>query len=673
MKDLGEQLEQELIGRWDSSKPLPDRIYFLKVFKRSWRFLALGFGITVVLAWLLPQTMDNTYKSSVYAIFDHVDVSGSGLGTSPQVGYNTVARLFKARFESPDFLYEIVNRLGGKNVFVKEGPVSSWISSSFLGKLKQAAPKPSTIDEDKILISRILSKQIDAFPEPESGMLVLNTYSDSPKLAQELANESMELFIRRELEEQIKGLDIKLNFLQKNVVRAPDASRRVATTPRIGNAQRVENLKNEDKARELEDRLRTLNSQLDTVRLEREQSMTGIKRELVRLQTTLQPNHPSVVEKRKEIDLMRSQSQANEENLLSEIDRARRQLWSQRSNTSSPDVGEAVMRSPETYQGAFFVAVADRIKDIELERKNLQRQAEEPSLRTRIRILFPASFEPVPFKNQRRNFGFVILLGGLGLCLFGVLYREFANKKARDAWRIERSTGKALVAQISHQSANEFANISPRLADQLRTHLSKITRVDEAARTLLSYRRLELAMLNSCRGRAILLVNAGPFDETAQVVKNYLNIYATDHQDDFLLIDCNLQDPVYKRMSKDGPDLVDFLEGRAKFEDVVVNRQDLDGFAFDVLPPMVKFSGEKTRSFREDTIQKVLEKVPKKYKQIFIRSMPESHFIENMALLHASSDAYIFIDANRTTYFDLHRTLTHLQSDKIRGLVALGT
>lgn len=667
MKDLGEQLEQELIGRWDTSKPLPDRIYFAKVFKRNWRFIAALSVVTLILSWLIPQGIENTYRSSVYAIFDHVDVSGSGIGTSPQVGYNTVARLFKARFESVDFLYEIVTKLGGKNTFVQESPLTEWINQQLKGK-----KKPEAEPEDKNAIARLISKQLDAFPEPESGVLSLNTYSSSPKLAQDMANEAMELFIRKELEEQIKSLDIKLNFLLKNVSRAPDASRRPSLNPKVGAARRVENLKNEDKARELEDRLRSLNSQLDSVKVERDQALTGIKRDLVRLQNTLQPNHPDVVEKRKEIELLRSQYTNTEEGLNAEVNRVRRELWSQRSSVPQQE-GEAPQRPTETYQGAFFVAVADRIKDIELERKNLLRQAEEPSLRTRIRIIFPATFEPTPHKNQRRNFGFAVLLAGAFITFLGVFYREFSNKKARDAWRIERSTGKGLVAQISQQSATEFANISPRLADQLRTHLSKITKVDEAARTLLSYRRLELAMLSSCQGRSVLLINAGPFDETAQVVKNFLNIYATDHQDDFLLIDCNLQDPVYKRVSKEGPDLVDFLEGRASFDDVVVSRADLDGFAFDVLPPMNKFSGEKTRSFRGDTIQHVLDKVPKRYKQVFIRSMPESHFIENMALMHAASDAYIFIDANRTTYFDLQRTLTHLQSNKIRGLVALGT
>lgn len=674
MKDQSEQLEEELIGKWDSSKPLPDQIYFIKVFKRNLVWLLLGGVLTLVAAWFLPRLANNTYRSSVFAIFDHVDVSGSGMGTSPQVGYNTVARLFKARFQSQDFLNEIVKRVGGRDTFLSESFIEQWIEP-IKARLRLPSQKTETSEDEKIQLAAVLAKMLDPYPEPESGVLALHAYTESPKLSQDLANQAMELFIRKELEEQIKSLDIKLNFLQKNVSKMPTPPRRVAPRPRVNKAERVASMRIEDRIRELEDRLRTLNAQVDANRIEKDQTLTDIQRELVRLQTNLQPNHPQVIEKRKEIELIRQQFESNEAKLSGELERVRRQLSAQRSSRTIIVEEEMPMEepSPDPYQGNFMVAVNDRVKDIELERKNLQRQVEDPSLRTRIRIIFPATYEPLPYSNQRRNMRYATLLFGAALTFFFVIWREFRNKKARDAWRIERSSGKTLIAQISQKSATEFSNISPRLADQLRTHLSKINKVDEPARTLLSYRRLELAMLKNCQGRCILLVNAGPFDETAQVVKNFLNIYATDHQDDFLLIDCNLQDPVYKHISKGGPDLVDFLEGRAAFEDVVIERAQLDGFAFDVLPPMNKFSGKKTRSFREDTIQTVLARVPSKYKQIFIRSMPEMHFIENMALLRASSDAFIFIDANRTHYFDLQRTLTHLESDKIRGLVALGT
>jgi uncharacterized protein involved in exopolysaccharide biosynthesis len=671
MKDFSEKLEEEILGQWGRQKPLPDRIYFFKVFRRNLGLMGLGILITGVLALTLPLIVDNTYKSSVYAIFDHVDVSGSGLGTSPQVRYNTVARLFRARFESQDFLTEIANKLGGRDVFMRESPLVQMLQKGLKGKVKILDDDPEAKD-DKVILARVLGKQLDAFPEPESGVLTLTAYTHSPKLSQDLANQAMELFIRKELDEQIRSLDIKLNFLQKNITKQPQtrSSRRV---PQESRASRVNKLQAEDKQTELEDRLRTLNNQLDNARIDREQAMAEVKRELVRLQTTLQPNHPQVVEKRKELDVIASQYANSENKIQNSLEAVRAQLRSLRSSSAlGPDVTNLDIRDSQDYQGSFFVAVSDRIKDIELERKNLLRQKDDPSLRTRLRIIYPAAYEPAPYKNSRRNMALAVVAAGLGVIGVMIILREIRNPRARDVWRVERSTGQEIVAQISLKVANEFSDITPNLADKLRSHLSKINRVDDAARTLLSYRRLELAMERGCQGRVVMLINAGPFDETAQAIKNFLNIYATDHQDDYLLIDCNLQDPVYRKVGN-GPDLVDFWEGRASFEKVMLPREELDGFAFDVIPPMPKLSGEKTRSFREDRIELALDKIPGHYKKVFIRAMPESHFIENMALLNVASDGFVFVDANHTNYFDLQRTLTHLRSDKLRGLVALGT
>ncbi len=672
MKDFSEKLEEEILGQWGRQKPLPDRIYFFKVFRRNLGLIGLGSLITGALALTLPLIVDNTYKSSVYAIFDHVDVSGSGLGTSPQVRYNTVARLFRARFESQDFLTEIAAKLGGRDVFMRENPLMQMLQKPLKGKANLLQDEPEARDE-RVILAKVLGKQLDAFPEPESGVLTLSAYTHSPKLSQDLANQAMELFIRKELDEQIRSLDIKLSFLQKNINKQPEPRSSRPTSPTESRSSRVNKLQAEDKQTELEDRLRTLNNQLDNARIDREQAMAEVKRELVRLQTTLQPNHPQVVEKRKELDVIAAQYASSESKLQTSLEGVRAQLRALRSSSAlGPDVTNLDIRDSQDYQGSFFVAVSDRIKDIELERKNLIRQKDDPSLRTRLRIIYPAAYEPAPYKNNRRNMALAVVAAGLGVIGILIILREIRNPRARDVWRVERSTGQEIVAQISLKSANEFSDITPNLADKLRSHLSKINKVDDAARTLLSYRRLELAMERGCQGRVVMLINAGPFDETAQVIKNFLNIYATDHQDDYLLIDCNLQDPVYRKVGE-GPDLVDFWEGRASFEKVMLPREELEGFAFDVIPPMPKLSGEKTRSFREDRIELALDKIPGHYKKVFIRAMPESHFIENMALLKVSSDGFVFVDANHTNYFDLQRTLTHLKSDKLRGLVALGT
>jgi hypothetical protein len=337
------------------------------------------------------------------------------------------------------------------------------------------------------------------------------------------------------------------------------------------------------------------------------------------------------------------------------------------------DPADIDISNASNYRGSFYVTLSDRIKDLELERQTLNQQKSDPALRTRIRIIYPANIEPIPYKNHSRNAGYASILFGVLITLTIVVAREARSPLARDGWIIERLTGKPIISQISHRNTHEYTNISPKLADQMRSHLSKVARIDEASRTLLSYRRLELAIMQECQGDIILLINAGSGDQSAQVIKNFLNIYATDHMDDYLLIDCNLLEPVMKSVAGVDKDQVSFWEGAADFEDVCINRERMPDCAFDLIPPMEKLIGEKTRIFRRDNIQASIDRIPYNYKKIFIRGLSAAHFIENRALMAEATDVIIFVDAKRTHYFDLQLTLTHLDSDKIRGLVAFGT
>lgn len=664
MKDVSEQLEGDLIGQWGGTKPLPDRIYFAKVLRRNLPLVLLGLGLTVAAVVLVPRFVSDSYRSTVYAVFDQTVGGHDTNPMSQQARSGTVARLFKARFESQEFLASVAEELGGEAVLSPSNPLLTFL------KRDKADDAVKSVD-----LARIMGRQLEAVAEPESGILGLTATSSSPELAQKIANEAMELFIKKELDDKIKSNDIQLGFLKKNVSNNPRGVSRGEENVSKTTAKRAERMLNDDKERELDERLRNLNAQLDSLNRERDQALTNVKRELVKLQTSLQPNHPQVLEKKKELDLVANQYRASGSKLGRDIEAIRSSLWTVRSNQSKNiDPTEIDFASATDYKGEFYVTIADRIKELELERKNLLQQKENPGLRTRIRLLSPANYDPIPFKSASRSVAYIVLIvGGLATLVLVVL-RELRNPLARDAWRIERITGKRIIAQISHRNTHEYTNISPAMADKLRGHLSRIHKVDEASRTLMSYRRLELAIMQECRGDVVLLINAGSFDSSAQVIKNFLNIYATDHQDDYLLVDCNLQEPVHEYRQADGQrTMVEFWEGKAAFEDVCINREQMPDFAFDVIPPMRKLAGEKTRVFRKENVGAAIERIPYKYRKIFIRGMPSVNFIENRALLTIATDVFIIVDAKSTQYFDLHRTLVHMESEKIRGLVAIGT
>ncbi|MBC7660124.1 MAG: hypothetical protein H7249_10475 [Chitinophagaceae bacterium] len=659
MKDFSEQIEKELVGDWAGQKPMPDRIYFTKVFKRNLWVIAATLTIAGLGAAFAPLWVSDTYRSSVYVVFDHQDSSQPDpSGTNAISRFATVSRMFKARFEAQDFMKQVGDQLGP--LPEKKDPLSR---IPFLNLKSERGP-------------RALMKQYEAVPEADTGILSLKAYAATPEQAQLMANVGMETFINRELDEQIKSLEIRLALLKKNV--GPIQSPKVTPAPYVEKspAKRAEKLNNEDKERELDERLRGLNAQVDQVRRERDGVLTNLKRELVKLQTNFQSNHPQVVEKRKEIELVTNQYRVSEDKINAQANGVRGQLRAVRASQSKTvDPTTLDISTAPDYQGTFFTNLSDRIKETELERQNLIQQKRDPGKRTRLQILYPASLEPAPFKGAVRMTQYGFLIGGVFLTFLLVFLREWQTPLARDAWLIERITGKKIVSQISHKNTHEYTNITPALADKMRTHLGRIHRMDEAARTLLSYRRVELAIMQQCKGDVVLLINAGSQDISSQVIKNFLNIYATDHQDDYLLIDCNMQEPIYQfdGSARSPVNLINFLNGTATFEDVCINREQMADFSFDVIPPMETLTGNNTRIFRADKIQTAIESIPFKYKKIFIRGMPAANFIENRALLAAASDVFIFVDAKRTHYFDLQRTLIHLESDKIRGLVAVGT
>ncbi|RYZ58289.1 MAG: hypothetical protein EOP07_07510 [Proteobacteria bacterium] len=628
MKDFSEQIEKELVGDWSGDKPMPDRIYFSKVLKRNLWVIICGLGLTALATYMAPLWVSDSYRSSVYAVFDHLDAnSPDPTGGAAQVRYNTLARMFKARFESQDFAKQILTNLGESGLSQAKDPAHlAWVP---FGKSTSAEEGP-----------RSLLKQYEAAPETDSGILALRAFAPTAEQAQNLANVGMETFINRELDEQIKSLEIKLALLKKNVSAEPvikaQASQSLEKTP----AKRAEKLTNEDKEREFDERLRALNAQVDQVRRERDSALTNIKRDLVRLQTSFQANHPQVVEKKKELELVTSQYRSSEDKIILQANSVRGQLRAVRNSQSRVDSSPTETATIPDYQGSFFTNLSDRIKEIELEKQNLIQQKEDPLKRTRLQILYPASLEPIPFKNSGRLAQYGFLLSGVILTFLLVFFREWQTPLARDAWLIERITGKKIISQISHRNTHEYTNITPALADQMRSHLGKIHRIDEAASTLLSYRRLELSIMQECKGDVVLLINAGSQDMSAQVIKNFLNIYSTDHQDDYLLIDCNLQEPIfqYKNGERGVLSLAEFIDGKAKFEDVCINREQMDDFSFDVIPPMAALSGSQTRIFRPEKVVPAIDSIPFKYRKIFIRGMPAAHFIENRALLAAASD-----------------------------------
>ncbi|HYX35613.1 MAG TPA: hypothetical protein VE954_21155 [Oligoflexus sp.] len=671
----------------DIAGPVPDKLYFIKLFKRHYRFWLLGSALIFAVALSVSIFVQNVYTANIHAIFDQTDMAGTGVSINPQVSYNTVARLFRARFRSQEFLAELVQKMGGGEALFPPGKFN------FIDEGVQAAKdkvkalvlnvKPKKADPDAspdARFSRNLTKMLDVYPEPESGILTLTVYSQSPEISTELASQAMELFITRELEDQIKNLELKLEFYRNDTV--PIASSNKESVDKNGDKKasaadsqpnRLNMMKINEKESEILDKIRLANDEVSRIKAERSSANNTLGSEIAKLLTNLQPNHPMLISKKRELDSKMNVLNAAGDAAQKELEQWKQALWSIRATKTGP-TRETVDTAATSvgYQGAFYVALNDRIKDLDLEIKNLQRQKSDPNLRTRLRILFPASFDAVPFANKKRDLFIAIFVLGLAFVFGFTLVQEIRCPLARDDWRIQRASGQPIITQISKTNLEAGEQVSAQTADSLREKLFKDSAQDTRAKNFLSYRRWELAVEKHCKGSVLLLLGSGSTDEIGSVIYNFFNIFTTDTGKKCLLVDLDHKDPVVAGQPKPKTGFVEAVLGQSSIQDAICLGKQF-GLGFDFIPPPAELSGERTRIFRKKSLQAFFANAGQGYDLVFVRGLPEYHFIENTCLLEAADDCILCVDASRTQFAELRRTVMHMDSEKLRGLVVIGS
>jgi hypothetical protein len=317
------------------------------------------------------------------------------------------------------------------------------------------------------------------------------------------------------------------------------------------------------------------------------------------------------------------------------------------------------------------VSLTNRIKDMELDSALVEKQVTNPEMRSRLRVTKPATFDTTPKQANKKKVAILVIVLTVGAGFITAFIRELRSPVARDAWRVVRATQKPILAQISRKNIRLFPRISPVLADEMRASLGAGDLGSQSRKqALLSYRKLELSVQRSKKGRVILFANSGPQDALGDFFYSFFNLYCTDNLGKNVVVDCNPFDPLMPGLS-DRLGLADFLKAAPDAQKIVVLKHH--DTAFDLVPPTAHMSGEKTRVFQKQLLDKFFEKLLERYDNVFVRGLPESHFIENCALVEAATDCYVCIDSNNTTNDDLERTLVNLSSEKIRGLVMLGT
>jgi uncharacterized protein involved in exopolysaccharide biosynthesis len=654
----------------ESEFSLPDLGYFLKAARRQWR-VGLAAGVVVLfLGSGLALRTKNIYKSSIVAMFDRQDsLDVNLLGEIAPANMDAVEAGFDNKMVSGDFLSMLETKVELKT----EGRLSKWLRS--IGYYGEEAE-----EQRRARLVAWFSKRMFGITNPGTGILQINVMlDDTPQAAAGLATGAMDLYIRTELEAAASRLGVKVEFLKAALQQAKE---RLLSIQRNSGATKGRssgdsgslsggNLTMKQREAELLDKIRLAESEVVDLSNERTRRRAELESELQRLGSRLQQGHPDVEAKRRELtSFMQSQSPA--EIASRELTQLRRDLWMTRSQMMFPGSdGTPFMSNDERLEVMRMVSLTQKIDELSLERSRLERQIDDPGQRTRYRVIRPAVADGKPFARKRSQMAaaaiILALLAGLG----AMAAREAACPLARDDWRVLRVFGRKILAQLSLQSMSGFPEISPARATELRGLLSSGDPSHRlAAKTLMSYRRLELAMGKIREGRVILFASSGASDATRQFFANFANILASDTAAKVLVIDCGLADPLIAGVS--GADWIDSALGKADWKKLVIPA-DQERFAFDVLPTVGTLTSERMAPMTQRRAAPLLETLATHYDLILIRSFPESFFIENGALGLLSSDAIVCVDAGHTTYAELGRTLAHLDVPAMRGIVMIGT
>jgi len=651
--------------------PKIDQEFLLKIMRRHWKPASLLFFIILIIGMSFTYFVKNSYRSKVVASFSRNDSAILNLEGGLAVGGERSDWNFETRMTDPYFLSALGDflRLDTKSTFQK-------ITSKFL-----SLPLESESDRNANLVS-YFSKRLIPEVNSDIGQLSINIILDDvPEKSQNLAALAMESFITSELTSTASRLSVKIDALagalKRSQERLQDLRIKIQSTSKAQNRGTVPNTPLEVRQREsdLLDRIKASEREFANVVDDQTKRRTILESEYQRLSARLYSTHPDLAAKRTELENAVNNTSAVETSARN-LSRLRRELLLARTDSMMPGLGILSDDPFNTLDGRLEVTqiatLKQSITELELERESLLKQVADPSLRTRLKVIRPATYEIKPVSRKKVQ----VLLATLVLAIFGtvsfIVLREVRSPIIRDAWRAYRATGVNVLAQLAEISVKTYPRVSPHNADQMRERLSSSAARDRAAvRTLLAYRKVELSLLKQCKGKTVCVLSAGTTDVTSDFLYSLANIIATDTGRKILVIDGNANDPIIKMIPKSSPDFIDNLVEQQPVLTSVIKGDE--SRSFDLLAVNKPMLGRRTRALGASFLAPCFKELESLYDLILVRSLPESHFIENVEIVSACSDVVVGIDAQRTTFFDLARNLEQIGDAKLRGLILVGT
>lgn len=658
-------------GKGSLSSPKIDRTFVYKIASRNWHAALLLFTLIFGLGVGASFLVKNSYKSKVVATFSRSDSAILSLENGLTVGGDRSDWDFETRMTDPIFLA----KLGEFLKLDTDGTLKKWVS-------RFIPMKPESESDRNAKLVSFFAKRIITEVNSDIGKLSLNVILDDvPERSQNLAALAMENFIISELTSTAYHLSVKIDALsgalKRSQERLKDLKIKIQSgrqgNPVAANASTPIDVRQRES--DLIDRIKASEREFTSLVDDQARRRTMLESEYQRLATRLYSTHPELAAKRTELENTINSTEAVEASARN-LSRLRRELLLIRTDSIMPGLGILSDDPFNSLDGRLEVTqiatLKQSITELELERESLLKQAADPSIRTRLKVIRPATYEVKPVSRKKIQ---VLLASFFLACLASlslVLLREARSPIVRDAWRAYKATGVAVLAQLAEVSVMKFPRVSAQIADEMREKLSSLLPEDRpSVRTLLAYRKVELSLLKNCEGKIVCVMSVGPSDVTSDFIFSLANIIATDTGRKILILDGNASDPIIPIKAVTSLDFIDRLIQKESILSSILPADELR--SFDLLAVTKPILGKRTRAIQSQLLNLCFKELENIYDLILVRSLPESHFIENVEIITACSDVVVGIDAQRTTFFDLTRNLEQVGDNKLRGLILVGT
>ena len=669
----------------DAGEDMIDLTHYFRVINRNkWRILALSIVITFLTA-LIVLTMSPVYQATSSLLIESEETNVVsieqvyGLDSSKKEYFETQYEILKSRHIAAKVIEKL--NLGDNAIFTRDLDKPP----SFLANLKSDIKEALTflpqkeldpLSEEELAQRRkqqlisVFSENLTVSPVSNTQVVKISYFSESPKLAAQIANAVADVYIESYLEakfdmtskattwlnESLEGLRTKLELSERKLAEFYEREQLVDLDGAAGLAA--------EELQGLSEQLLVAENRLKQTQIifEQVQNFNGDPAELADMPAV--QNHPSI-QNVKKAELL-AESKVSELSKVygpkhqkmiaaqAELSSIKQTLVNQVRSLISGISSE--YRNADSQVKGLRLAVAQakegyrKLTTLESKRKILQREVDTNqqlynSFFTRLqettevegfetanaRVLDEATIPAIPIKPKRALILAATLVVSAAFGMFVALALDFLNSGVRSVEDVERKLGQRMIGLIPWLPHKKSEHLPLREFFATDNHV-----FSEAIRTL----RTSVQLLDLSGSRKVVMVTSSVPKEGKTTVSINL-AFAMGQLGKTLIIDADLRKPsIAKRFELPGfqPGLTNLVSGTHQLDECVWHD---DSANIDVISAG-SHSPNPQELLLSDGFKATIEILKNKYDHIIIDTAP-SQSVSDAIVVSDSSDIILYV------------------------------